>query len=80
MSINKNEITKEMLNEAVQCKTVEDLIAFAKTKGIEITKEEAEAYMDEMSEWHLGFGDLEHIAGGKAPGGGDKSIPPESRY
>ncbi len=58
MSIYKNEITKEMLEKAMQCKTAEDLIAFAKLKD----------------------GELKHIAGGKAPGGGDKSIPPESRY
>ena len=69
MSIYKNEITKEMLEKAMQCKTAEDLIAFAKTEGVDLTKEEAEAYFDELSE-----------SGGKAPGGGDKSIPPESRY
>jgi hypothetical protein len=80
MSINKNEITKEMLEKAVQCNTAEELIALAKSQGVEITKEEADAYLDEMSEWDLDAVDLEQIAGGKAPGGGDKSIPPESRY
>ena len=39
MPINKNEITKEMLEKAMQCKTVEDLIAYAKTEGIDLTKE-----------------------------------------
>ena len=53
MPINKNEITKEMLGKALQCETVEDLLALAKAEGIELTKEEAEAYLDE------------HIAGGK---------------
>ena len=33
MPINKNEITKEMLKQALECKTAEDLIAFAKTEG-----------------------------------------------
>ena len=47
----------------------------------EITKEMLEkAYFDELSECELKDGELKHIAGGKAPGGGDKSIPPESRY
>ena len=75
MPINKNEITKEMLKQALECKTAEDLIAFAKTEGVDLTK-----YFDELSECELKDGELKHIAGGKAPGGGDKSIPPESRY
>ena len=50
MPINKNEITKEMIEKAMQCKTVEDLIACAKSEGVELTKEEAEAYFDELSE------------------------------
>ena len=65
MPINKNEITKEMLEKAMQCKTVEDLIAYAKSEGVELTKEEAEAYFDELSEYELADGDLKHIAGGK---------------
>ena len=48
MPINKNEITKEMLEKALQCETVEDLLALAKAEGIELTKEEAEAYLDEI--------------------------------
>ena len=80
MSINRNEITKEMLEKAIQCETPEELVELAKTKGIEITVEEANAYLDELSEYELDAGDLKYVAGGKAPGGGDKSIPPESRY
>ena len=80
MPINKNEITKEMLEKAMQCNTAEDLIAYARTEGVDLTKEEAEAYFAELSECELKDGDLKDIAGGKAPGGGDKSIPPESRY
>ena len=36
MPINKNEITKEMIEKAMQCKTVDELIALAKTEGCEI--------------------------------------------
>ena len=57
MPINKNEITKEMLKQALECKTAEDLIAFAKTEGVDLTKEEAEAYFDELSECELKDGD-----------------------
>ena len=65
MPIDKNEITKEMLEKAMQCNTVEELIAYAKTEGVDLTKEEAEAYFDELSEYELKDGDLKHIAGGK---------------
>ena len=65
MPVNKNEITKEMLEKAMQCKTAEELIAYA--------KEEAEAYFDELSECELKDGDLRHVAGGLC---GDVGAPP----
>ena len=77
MPINKNEITKEMIAKAMQCETAEDLIAYAKTEGVELTIAEAEAYLDELSECELKDGDLKHVAGGKWDGG---SPMPESRY
>ena len=42
--INKNELTKEQIAKAMACETAEELMAAAKTGGIELTKEEAEAY------------------------------------
>ena len=39
MPINKKEITKEMLEKAMQCKTAEDLMALAKAEGVAITKD-----------------------------------------
>lgn len=80
MPINKKELTKEMLKKAMQCETAEELMACAEKEGFDITQEEAEAYLAELSEFELKDGDLERAAGGKAPGGGDKSIPAESRY
>ena len=77
MPINKNEITKEMIAKAMQCETAEDLIAYAKNEGVELTIAEAEAYLDELSECELKDGDLKHVAGGKWDGG---SPMPESRY
>ena len=32
MPINKDELTKEMLEKAMQCKTAEDLIAYAESE------------------------------------------------
>jgi hypothetical protein len=68
MPIKPNEITKEMIAKAMQCETAEDLIAYAKTEGVELTKEEAEAYLEELSECELKDGDLKHVAGGLVPG------------
>ena len=65
MPIDKSKITKEMLEKAVQCKTPEDLIALAKTEGIEITKTEAEAYLAELDNCELDGAALDKVAGGK---------------
>jgi len=39
MSIDKKEITKEMLAKAMQCKTAEEVMAYAKSEGVDITAE-----------------------------------------
>ena len=65
MPINKNEITKDMIMKAMQCKTSDELIALAKTGGYEMTKEEAESYMEELSDFELDGIALKNIAGGK---------------
>ena len=64
MPINKNEITKEMIAKAMQCETAEDLVALAKSEGIEITKAEAEAYLAEMDDIELDDAMLKNVAGG----------------
>ena len=64
MSINKNELTKEQVMKAMQCKTAEELIALAKAEEVAITKEEAEAYLAELSEFELKDGELKRVAGG----------------
>ena len=43
MPVNHNELTKEMIMQALKCKNADELIALAKTGGYEITKEEAGA-------------------------------------
>ncbi|MBQ2342740.1 MAG: Nif11-like leader peptide family RiPP precursor [Acidaminococcaceae bacterium] len=64
MPINKNELTKEMIEKAMQCETADELIALAKTGGYELTKEEAEAYMAEMEDVELDSDALKQVAGG----------------
>ena len=65
MPINKKELTKEMIEKAMQCKTADELIALAKTAGCEITKEEAEAYLAEMKDLELDDERLKNVAGGR---------------
>ena len=65
MSINKNELTKEQLQKAMACETAEELMAAAKAEGYELTKDEAEAYLTELSDFELDSETLAKVAGGK---------------
>ena len=64
MPIDKSKLTKEMLEKASMCQDADELIALAKTWGMEITKEEAEAYLDELHNIELDQEKLEKVAGG----------------
>ena len=64
MSISKNEISKELLVKAMQCKTVEELMELAKSTGFNLTKEEAEAYFAKLGDIELDKDVLQHVAGG----------------
>ena len=64
MPINKNELTKEQIMKAMQCKTADELIALAKAGGYEISKEEAEAYLAELADVELDEKQLKKVAGG----------------
>ena len=64
MPIDKNEITKEMIAKAMQCETADELIALANSEGMELTKEEAEAYLAELEDFELDSDVLQKVAGG----------------
>ena len=66
MEIDKKIITKEQLKKALECKTAEELMALAKVEGYDITKEQAEAYLDEIEDRELDRKDLDKVAGGAA--------------
>lgn len=63
--LSRHELTKEILAKAMKCETAEDLIALAKAEGIDLTKEEAEAYMAELADVELDEEVLQKVAGGK---------------
>jgi len=64
MLINKNELTKEQIAKAMACETAEELMVLAKAEGMELTKEEAEAYLAEFSDVVLDGEMLKKVAGG----------------
>ena len=64
MPINKNKITKEMLEKAMQCKDADELMKAAKAEGFDLTKDEAEAYLVELSDVELDDETLKKTAGG----------------
>ena len=64
MSINRKESTKDLLAKAVQCRNAAELLALAKTRGMEMTREEAEAYMAELADFELDADTLQNVTGG----------------
>ena len=64
MPIDKKKLTKEMLAKAAMCETADELVALARTEGMEITKAEAEAYLSELDNVELDSKALEKVAGG----------------
>ena len=64
MPIDKSKLTKEMIEKAMECETADELVALAKTEGMEITKAEAEAYLAEMDNVELDNAVLDKVAGG----------------
>ena len=65
MKINPSEFTKEQIEKAMACKTAEELLELAKAEGVELTKDEAEAYMAELADCELDEGTLVNAAGGR---------------
>ena len=68
MPINEKEITKEMIVKAMACETPEELREYAKSEGIEISKEEAEAYLAELQDYELDDATIKNVAGGMCYG------------
>ena len=64
-NINVNELTKEQIEKAMACESAEELMALAKAEGVELTKDEAEAYMAELADFELDDATLAKAAGGR---------------
>ena len=60
----KANLSEELIAKAMQCETAEELVELAKSEGIELTKDEAEAYLAEMEDIELDSQQLKAVDGG----------------
>ena len=60
----KANLSEELIAKAMQCETPEQLIELAKSEGVELTLEEAEAYLAEMDDVELDSKQLKAVSGG----------------
>ena len=60
----KANLSEELIAKAMQCETPEQLVELAKSEGIELTLNEAEAYLAEMDDIELDSQQLKAVAGG----------------
>lgn len=66
-------ITPELMAKAKEAKSAEELLAFAKENGVELTAEEAEQYFEQLhATGELADDELENVSGGGCGGGGNK--------
>ena len=66
MEINGKEISQELMEKAVACRTTEELLALAKENGIELTAEQAEAYLSVYQSGKIPDEELDAVAGGRS--------------
>ena len=64
METNKSEFTREQIQKAMACKTAEELMALAKAEGFDVTKEQAQAFLDEFADRELDEEAMKKIAAG----------------
>ena len=60
---------EEQIKKALECKSVDELLALAKAEGIDLAKEEAEKYFAALKTGEIDLNDLDAVAGGTACGG-----------
>ncbi len=65
MQYKGKEITKELLEAAQKCKNAQELIKLAEENGVELSVEEAEAFLDELTDTELDAEELDQAAAGQ---------------
>ena len=79
MTFKGKEITKELLEKAEKCQTADELIALAKEIDIELTVDEAQAFLDENADIQLDAEQINAAAGGRKKGVGGSDCPTQTR-
>ena len=64
-TIKGKEISQQAITEALHCDTVDALLEVAEKHGIDLTREEAEVFLEEMDDIDLDHKVLAMVAGGK---------------
>ena len=64
MENKRPDLTKEQIKKAMQCETADELVALAKSEGYDLTKEHAQAFLDEFTDRELDEELLNKVAGG----------------
>ena len=62
--LKREELTKEMVQQALKCKDADELLELAKSQEYEMTRVEAEAYMAEINDFQLDDEAMKAVAGG----------------
>ena len=62
--LKREELTKEMVQQALKCRDADELLTLAKSQGYAMTREEAEAYMAEINDFQLDDEAMKAVAGG----------------
>ena len=62
--LKREDLTKEMIKQAIRCRDADELLTLAKAEGYAMTKDEAEAYMAEMADFQLNDEAMRAVAGG----------------
>ena len=65
MEYKGKEITKELFEKAQQCESAQELLKLAEENGIELTADEAEAFLDENADIELDEDTMNEVAGGR---------------
>ena len=60
--------TQEQIKKAAGCKSVDELLALAKSEGVALAKEEAEKYFAALTGGALKLDDLDAVTGGACVG------------
>lgn len=61
-------VSKEVFSRILECKTVEEILSLCEKEGIQLTKEDAEKFLSQMSEQELNLNEVGDLAGGACVG------------